>query len=81
MFAPLLRPSRVSERGESYRRLTLFLGCARDGVLEGFAARAVSTTDSTLVLLLGGAHHAVAAHLLLTEERAKKKKKVQRGSM
>lgn len=68
MLAPFLRP------GENYRRLTLFLGCSCDGILEGFAAGAVSSTDSTLVLLLGGAHHAVAAHLLLTVERAKKKK-------
>lgn len=31
---------------------TLFLGCACDGVLEGFAAGVVSSTDATLVLLL-----------------------------
>lgn len=59
-----------------WHQLTLFLGCACDGVLEGFAAGTVSSTHATLVLLLGGAHHTVAAHLLLPPERGGRAKEV-----
>lgn len=43
---------------------TLFLGRARDGAFEGFAAGVVPPTHPTLVLLLRGADRAVAAHFL-----------------
>lgn len=46
---------------------TLLLGCPCDGVLEGFAAGAVSSTHSTFILLLRGAEHTIAAHFLFTD--------------
>lgn len=48
---------------------TLLLGCPCDGVLEGFAARVVSSTHSTFILLLRGAKHTIAAHFLFKDER------------
>lgn len=46
---------------------TLLLGRPCDGVLEGFAARVVSSTYSTSILLLRGAKHTIAAHFLFTD--------------